>query len=96
MWYNMRMLKLNGELIKWINLKPFNNVEFKKLFNEEFIKDKSSDVCEINFFFNEKQVRFLCGYRGNTKVFVNTETKKEYSTKEFELELDKIQNFLNN
>lgn len=75
--------------------KPFNLVDIKRRFNEDFVKGTAKTV-ELSFLGLGANKSFLAGIRDNKVVVIDTETKQEYSPKEFSQELTILEGFLVN
>lgn len=75
--------------------KSFNLVDIKERFNRDFVKGKAKWV-ELSFLGLGANKTFLAGIRDNNVVICDTETKQEYSPKEFSQELTILEGFLTN
>ena len=75
--------------------KSFNLVDIKERFNRDFVKGNSK-VVEISFLGLGANKTFLAGIRDKKVVIVDTDTKREYSPKEFSQELNILEGFLAN
>lgn len=75
--------------------KSFNLVDIKERFNRDFVKGNSKMV-EMSFFGLGANKTFLAGIRDEKVVIVDTETKREYSPREFSQELNILEGFLAN
>jgi hypothetical protein len=74
--------------------KDLNVPEIKERWNDAFTKRLASAV-EISFLANRINKTFVAGYRDNKLVVIDTDTKQEYTPKEFSSNLNMIENILN-
>lgn len=74
--------------------KDLNIPELKERWNTAFTKRLASAV-EISFLGNKVNKTFVAGYRDNKLVVIDTDTKQEYTPKEFSSNLNMIENILN-
>ena len=75
--------------------KSFNLVDIKERFNRDFVKGNSK-VVEISFLGLGANKTFLAGIRDKKVLILDTDTKREYSPKEFSQELNILEGFLAN
>ena len=99
MKYWMKFYDNNNEMI--ISLsdivfmgKDLDVPEIKQRWNDVFSK-KLAKVVEISFLDNNVNKTFVAGYRGSSMVVIDTDSKKEYTPKEFSQNLSSIENILN-
>lgn len=74
--------------------KNLNVPELKERWNTAFTKRLASAV-EVSFLGNKVNKTFVAGYRNNKLVVIDTDTKQEYTPKEFSHNLNSIENILN-
>lgn len=74
--------------------KDLNVPELKERWNTAFTKRLASAV-EVSFLGNKVNKTFVAGYRNNKLVVIDTDTKQEYTPKEFSNNLNSIENILN-
>lgn len=70
----------------------------KQRFNKDFIQNKEVKAVKISFLevSNKINKSFIAGFRNNSVVIIDTDTKKEYSPKEFSEQLNILDKMLNN
>lgn len=74
--------------------KDLNILKLKERWNDAFTKRLASAV-EVSFLGNKVNKTFVAGYRDNKLVVIDTDTKQEYTPKEFSSNLNMIENILN-
>jgi hypothetical protein len=74
--------------------KDLNIPKLKERWNDAFTKRLASAV-EVSFLGNKVNKTFVAGYRDNKLVVIDTDTKQEYTPKEFSSNLNMIENILN-
>ena len=67
--------------------------QFKSRFNNDFVKGTAKAV-SISFLGNGVMKNFIAGFRGDRIFIVDTDSKKEYSVKEFSHELSLVEEIL--
>jgi len=75
--------------------KPFDLVDIKHRFNEDFVRGKAKLV-ELSFLGLGANKTFLAGILDRKVVIVDKDTNKEYSPKEFSQELTILNGLLTN
>ena len=74
-----------------------NISHLKQRFNKDFVKNKEVKAVKISFLdvSNKINKSFIAGFRNNSVIIIDTDTKKEYSPKEFSEELNILDKLLN-
>jgi hypothetical protein len=75
--------------------KDLNIPELKERWNDAFVIKRLASSVEISFLGNKVNKTFVAGYRDNKLVVIDTDTKQEYTPKEFSSNLNMIENILN-
>ena len=97
-WMSFR----NNDNVEDMNLSTINftgeNLSIPKLkerFNTNFVKNTSIKTVKISFLGNGINKSFIAGSRKGKIVICDTDTKKEYTPREFSIELNLIELILN-
>ena len=69
----------------------------KQRFNKDFVQNKEVKAVKIAFLdvFSKINKSFIAGFRNDSVVIIDTDIKKEYSSKEFSEELNILDKLLN-
>lgn len=67
--------------------------QFKSRFNNDFVKGTAKAV-SMSFLGNGVMKNFIAGFRGDRIYIVDTDTKQEYSVREFSEQLNVIEDIL--
>ncbi len=91
----------NSELLSISTLnfmgEDLNISDLKQRFNKDFIKNKEVKAVKISFLdvSNKINKSFIAGFKNNSVVIIDTDSKKEYSPKEFSEQLNILDKVLN-
>jgi len=72
-----------------------NISELKQRFNLNFVQNKNVKCCKVTFLGKGINKSFIAGFRNESLVIVDMDTKKEYSSKEFSTELNNLEQYFN-